>query len=118
MKVGIYSLCAAQLFFGTAHGAENPANGLLMKTFEFGDSGVCAANFIERELDWSGAERVAGFGRVNSSDGWKKGMMVAYKGWLWNRTDKDVKWAFFENFDNNLLGAGLDRICRDICYDI
>ena len=26
-----------------------------MKTFEFGDSGVCAANFIERELDWSGA---------------------------------------------------------------
>jgi hypothetical protein len=100
VKVGIYSLCAAQLFFGTAHGAENPANGLLMKTFEFGDSGVCAANFIERELDWSGAERVAGFGRVNSSDGWKKGMMVAYKGWLWNRTDKDVKWAFFENFDN------------------
>jgi len=47
------ALCAS---FGTAHGAENPANGLLMKTFEFGDSGVCAANFIERELDWSGAE--------------------------------------------------------------
>ena len=46
------ALCAS---FGTAHGAENPANGLLMKTFEFGDSGVCAANFIERELDWSGA---------------------------------------------------------------
>ena len=39
------ALCAS---FGTAHGAENPANGLLMKTFEFGDSGVCAANFIER----------------------------------------------------------------------
>jgi hypothetical protein len=27
------ALCAS---FGTAHGAENPANGLLMKTFEFG----------------------------------------------------------------------------------
>ena len=29
-----------------------------------------------------------------------RGNKVAYKGWLWNRTDKDVKWAFFENFDN------------------
>ena len=31
---------------------------------------------------------------------------------------KDNRSVFFENFDNNLLGAGLDRICRDICYDI
>ena len=28
------AICAS---FGMAHGAENPSNGLLMKTFDFGD---------------------------------------------------------------------------------
>ncbi len=85
------AICAS---FGMAHGAENPANGLLMKTFEFGDSGVCAANFIERELDWSGAERMSGFGRVNSSDGWKKGEgSTGSPGWTTDTTSPSPKEA-------------------------
>gem|GEM_PF-668122 len=75
-------------------------NGLLMKVFEFGDAGVCAANFIERNLDWSGASVVSGFEKVNTTNGWKKGMMVAYRGYIWNRSDSDVNWVFFESFDS------------------
>lgn len=57
----------------------------------------------DAELDWTGAAPVLGFDRANATTGWGTYQVLAYRGYVWNRTSAPVTWTFCEHFDDGAL---------------
>lgn len=75
--------------------------GLLMKLFSYTSRADVETALVKEDLgDWSDAVPVMSFNRANSQDGWSNFQILAYKGYLWNRSAAPVTWTFGEHFDD------------------
>ena len=74
--------------------------GLYMKKFQCSDYDGVRALVNADDLDWSGAVIAYDFNTANTNVNWSASQLLAYKGFIWNRSDTAATWTFGEHFDD------------------